>query len=160
MGEDGAPFLDAFAQKAYIINGKAWVNNHAHVLKSKTNNKFLCYYLNQFNYKGYVSGTTRLKLTQADMKRIQIPVPPISEQERIVARIEELFSQLDKSVETLQKIKEQLVVYRQAVLKDAFAESQTWDKVTFGDLMLDVRNGYGKKPDDEGKNKKLVCKLS
>ena len=93
----------------------------------------MCYYLNQFNYKGYVSGTTRLKLTQADMKRIQIPVPPISEQERIVARIEELFSQLDKSVETLQKIKEQLVVYRQAVLKDAFAESQTWDKVTFGD---------------------------
>ena len=121
LGEDGAPFLDAFSKKAYIISGKTWVNNHAHVLKSKTNNKFLCYYLNSFNYKGYVSGTTRLKLTQAEMKRIPVPVPPLSEQERIVARIEELFSQLDAGVETLKKTKAQLAVYRQAVLKEAFA---------------------------------------
>ena len=120
LGEDGAPFLDAFSKKAYIISGKTWVNNHAHVLKSKTNNKFLCYYLNSFNYKGYVSGTTRLKLTQAEMKRIPVPVPPLSEQERIVARIEELFSQLDAGVETLKKTKAQLAVYRQAVLKDVF----------------------------------------
>ena len=121
LGEDGAPFLDAFSKKAYIISGKTWVNNHAHVLRSKTNNKFLCYYLNSFNYKGYVSGTTRLKLTQAEMKRIPVPVPPLSEQERIVARIEELFSQLDAGVETLKKTKAQLAVYRQAVLKEAFA---------------------------------------
>ena len=39
LGEDGAPFLDAYATKAYLINGKAWINNHAHILKSKTNNK-------------------------------------------------------------------------------------------------------------------------
>lgn len=121
LGEDGAPFLDAFSKKAYIISGKTWVNNHAHVLKSKTNNKFLCYYLNSFNYKGYVSGTTRLKLTQAEMKRIPVPVPPLSEQERIVARIEELFSQLDAGVETLKKTKAHLAVYRQAALKEAFA---------------------------------------
>ena len=121
LGEDGAPFLDAFSNKAYIISGKTWVNNHAHVLRSKTNNKFLCYFLNSFNYKGYVSGTTRLKLTQAEMKRIPVPVPPLSEQERIVSRIEELFSQLDAGVETLKKTKAQLAVYRQAVLKEAFA---------------------------------------
>ena len=120
LGEDGAPFLDAFSKKAYIISGKTWVNNHAHVLRSKTNNKFLCYYLNSFNYKGYVSGTTRLKLTQAEMKRIPVPAPPLSEQERIVSRIEELFSQLDAGVETLKKTKAQLAVYRQAVLKEAF----------------------------------------
>lgn len=121
LGEDGAPFLDAFSNKAYIISGKTWVNNHAHVLRSKTNNKFLCYYLNSFNYKGYVSGTTRLKLTQAEMKRIPVPVPLLAEQERIVARIEELFSQLDAGVETLKKTKAQLAVYRQAVLKEAFS---------------------------------------
>lgn len=120
LGEDGAPFLNTFAKKAYIISGKAWVNNHAHVLRSKYSNKFLCYYLNYFNYKGYVSGTTRLKLTQAQMKMIPIPVPPIEEQERIVARIEELFSELDNGVETLRKTKQQLTVYRQAVLKQAF----------------------------------------
>ena len=133
LGEDGAPFLDAYAPKAYIINGKTWVNNHAHVLQSKTNNKFLCYYLNSISYKGFVSGTTRLKLTQAEMKRIPVPVPPLPEQERIVARIEELFSQLDSGVETLRKTKQQLAVYRQAVLKEAFEgckEYVTIDSVT------------------------------
>ena len=121
LGEDGAPFLNSFANKAYVISGKAWVNNHAHVLRSKGSNKFLCYYLNYFNYKGYVSGTTRLKLTQAQMKTIPVPVLSLDEQERIVARIEELFSELDNGVETLRKTKQQLAVYRQAVLKDAFA---------------------------------------
>ena len=49
-----------------------------------------------------------------------IPVPALDVQRRIVSRIEELFSELDNSVSTLQKTKEQLKVYRQAVLKDAF----------------------------------------
>lgn len=132
LGEDGAPFLDAFAPKAYVISGKAWVNNHAHVLRSKKSNKFLCYYLNYFDYKGFVSGTTRLKLTQNSMKQIKLPNPPLSEQECIVAQIEELFSQLDSGVETLKKIKQQLVVYRQAVLKEAFStchESRTVEQV-------------------------------
>ena len=122
LGEDGAPFLNPYAEKAYIIYGKTWVNNHAHILRSKTNNEFLCYYLNYFNYKNYVSGTTRLKLTQAQMRKIPIPNIPSDEQFRIVARIEELFSELDKAVDTLKTTKEQLEVYRQAVLKDAFSK--------------------------------------
>ena len=150
LGEDGAPFLDAFAPKAYLITGKAWVNNHAHVLKSKTNNKFLCFYLNSLNYKDYVSGTTRLKLTQAMMRRIPVPVPPLQEQKRIVAKIEELFSELDNGIETLKKTKQQLAVYRQAVLKAAFEGCERWEKHRFSDLMCEVRNGYGKKPDDCG----------
>jgi type I restriction enzyme S subunit len=121
LGEDGAPFLNPYAEKAYIIYGKTWVNNHAHILRSKTNNEFLCYYLNYFNYKNYVSGTTRLKLTQAQMRKIPIPNIPSDEQFRIVARIEELFSELEKAVGTLKTTKEQLAVYRQAVLKDAFS---------------------------------------
>lgn len=140
LGEDGAPFLSAFDNKAYIINGKSWVNNHAHILSSKTNNKFLCYYLNSFNYKGYVSGTTRLKLTQNDMKRIPVPIPSSSEQERIVSKIDELFSELDKGVETLQMTKKQLIVYRQAVLK----ETLTFDSSKFVEIRSivdDIRIG-------------------
>lgn len=126
LGEDGAPFLQPTATKAYLIHGKAWVNNHAHVLRSKYNNAFLCYYLNSFDYQGFVSGTTRLKLTQAAMKQIPIPAPPLSEQKHIVSRIEELFSQLDASVAELKTAKERLKVYRQAVLKEAFAKYHTF----------------------------------
>lgn len=131
LGEDGAPFLNPYAEKAYIIHGKTWVNNHAHILRSKTNNEFLCYYLNYFNYKKYVSGTTRLKLTQAQMRKIPIPNIPSDEQSRIVASIEELFSKLDKAVDTLKTTKEQLEVYRQTILVDAFraATNSTYLKV-------------------------------
>ena len=131
LGEDGAPFLNPYAEKAYIIYGKTWVNNHAHILRSKTNNEFLCYYLNYFNYKNYVSGTTRLKLTQAQMRKIPIPNIPSDEQSRIVASIEELFSELDKAVDTLKTTKEQLEVYRQTILVDAFraATNSTYLKV-------------------------------
>lgn len=52
--------------------------------------------------------------------KIKVAIPPIPVQEHIVARIEELFSELDNGVETLRKTKQQLAVYRQAVLKDAF----------------------------------------
>lgn len=55
-----------------------------------------------------------------EYSKIKISVPPLPEQEKIVAQIEELFSQLDKSVDTLKNIKRQLVVYRQSVLKEAF----------------------------------------
>lgn len=140
LGEDGAPFLDAFAKKAYIISGRAWVNNHAHVLRSKGDNRFLCYYLNHFDFHDYVSGTTRLKLTQEQMKKIPVPVLPIEEQQRIVARIEELFSQLDDAEATLQKTKAQLQIYRRAVLQEAFSFSNS-RLVEMTDLCLDIRIG-------------------
>lgn len=160
LGEDGAPFLDAFSNKAYIINGKTWVNNHAHVLRSKTNNKFLCYYLNSFNYKGYVSGTTRLKLTQAEMKRIPVPVPPLPEQERIVAWIEELFSQLDAGVETLKKTKAQLAVYRQAVLKEAFDSIEDQYYQTLNTAILgSPQNGLYKPKSDYSDNGTPILRI-
>ena len=101
LGEDGAPFLDANADKAYIISGKTWVNNHAHILQAKIDLQYLCSVLNAINYKSYVNGTTRLKLTQADMKRITIAVPPLMEQMQIATIV-------SKSLYTLQQIAESL----------------------------------------------------
>jgi type I restriction enzyme, S subunit len=120
IGEDAAPFLDYSKNVAYQISGKTWVNNHAHILKSKFNDKFLLHYLNQFNYRDYVSGTTRLKLTQGKLKQIPLRVAPLIEQRAIVAKIEELFSDLDKGINDLNKAQDQLKIYRQAVLKKAF----------------------------------------
>jgi type I restriction enzyme S subunit len=73
------------------------------------------------------SGTTRKRISRKNLNKIQFSIPPLPEQERIVTRIEELFSQLDNGVETLQTIKRQLTVYRQAVLKKAFEGAYTAD---------------------------------
>ena len=70
LGEDAAPFLDRTKPKAYISRGKFWVNNHAHVLQafpSIIDNRYILHALNVFNYQHYVSGTTRLKLTQQSL---------------------------------------------------------------------------------------------
>lgn len=88
------------------------------------NPKYLIYLLNspwfKDQVKQYESGTTRKRISRKNLGRIEMIFPPLPEQERIVARIEELFSQLDAGVETLKKTKAQLAVYRQAVLKEAF----------------------------------------
>ncbi|WP_458627996.1 restriction endonuclease subunit S [Winogradskyella sp. PC D3.3] len=120
VGEDAAPFLDYSKDVAYKISGKTWVNNHAHILKSKFNDDFLLHYLNNFNFNGYVSGTTRLKLTQGKLKQIPIVLPPLVEQKAIVKKIEALFSSLDSGIADLKKAQDQLKIYRQAVLKKAF----------------------------------------
>lgn len=88
------------------------------------NPKYLVYLLNspwfKDQVKQYESGTTRKRISRKNLDRIEMIFPSLPEQERIVARIEELFSQLDAGVETLKKAKAQLAVYRQAVLKEAF----------------------------------------
>lgn len=122
LGEDGAPFFQPTKPKAYIIRGRTWVNNHAHVLRAilgTTSNQFMCQYLNAFDYHGYVTGTTRLKLNQSRMRAIPIPLPPLPEQHRIVAKIEELFTKLDAGVRSLKIARGQLRAYRQSVLKAA-----------------------------------------
>ena len=96
LGEDGAPFFDTNSEKAYINSGKTWVNNHAHILEAKIYTDYLCNALNAIHYNDYVTGTTRLKLTQADMRRIKMPIPPLAEQYRIVKVIETAFHQLNE----------------------------------------------------------------
>ena len=90
LGEDGAPFLDPLKPKAYFVRGKCWVNNRAHVLSGRQglSNQFLMYQLNGVDYRGFVSGTTRLKLPQASMRSIPLTIAPYSEQLRVVAVIE------------------------------------------------------------------------
>ena len=157
LGEDGAPFLDLIKDKAYLITGKAWVNNHAHILRSlfgDTGNRYLLHYLNSFNYAGYVNGTTRLKLTRASMDTIPIPLPPLAEQQRIVDRIESLFAKLDEAKEKAQAVVDSFETRKAAILHKAFTGELTakwreehgvgmesWEHHQFSDLCAIVRGG-------------------
>ena len=80
------------------------------------------------------TGTTFKAITQDVVKNLEIPIPPLPEQERIVARIEELFSQLDAGVETLKKTKAQLSVYRQAAITEAFSVENNTPNVCLSDI--------------------------
>ena len=86
---------NAGEESAYIIRGKAWVNNHAHLVKMKEgcDIKYMYYYLKTANLMPYVSGTTRLKLTQKKLKEIPVILPTTDKQKAFVAIAE----QADKS---------------------------------------------------------------
>ena len=106
---------------------------------------FFRYYEAQLQRSG--TGTTFKAITQNVVKNIEVPVPSIEEQERIVSKIEELFSKLDASVAELQTANEKLKVYRQAVLKEAFDSIQAnSDNVTIKSVCETIKVGIVIKP--------------
>lgn len=104
------------------------------ISRADVNPQYVMYMINSPEFrneiKRYESGTTRKRISRKNLDKIAFEIPSLTEQNRIVARIEELFSELDKAVNTLQTTKQQLAVYRQAVLKEAFegAFTQKWRK--------------------------------
>ena len=152
LGEDGAPFLDPHKSKAYIIDGPSWVNNHAHVLRALgtlATTSFLKHYLDHVDFRQYVTGTTRLKLTQRAMNSISVPVPSLKEQKRIVAAIEEHFSRLDAAGTTLRQSLTRLDALRSSTLADAFHSRRdlpcTWHWSILGGV-AEVKSGIQKQP--------------
>ena len=119
--------------------------------------QFLSYYLfhkrNDLISQG--TGGAQPNISQTILKNLPIPLPPLATQHQIVSRIETLFAELDKAVQHLRTAQQKLKTYRQAVLKVAFEGCENAEKHLFGELMADVRNGYGAKPTDCGTNKLL-----
>lgn len=109
------------------------------ISRSDINPKYVMYMINSPGFrndiKHYESGTTRKRISRKNLDKIQFNIPPLPEQEHIISRIEELFSQLDASVAELKTAKERLKVYRQAVLKEAFDSCKDFVPLaTLGDL--------------------------
>jgi len=97
IGEDGANLINRSTPIAFIAEGKYWVNNHAHVLDG-INFEFLKYmelFINAIDLKPYVTGTAQPKMNQAKMNSIVVALPPLEEQKRIVAKVDQLMALCD-----------------------------------------------------------------
>ena len=113
-------------------------------IDSRFLNVYLTFFYNTGEIRDFQAGSNNLRnLKFNDYLGIDIPFPPLNEQHRIVAKIEELFSELDKGVENLKTAREQLKVYRQGLLKHAFEGKLTvqWrkanrDKLETADALL------------------------
>ena len=77
VGEDGAPFLDLIKDKAYIIEGKAWVNNHAHIITGKEGFSVeeLYLFFSLTNIKSIVTGAVQQKVSQQNLKKVPAIIP-------------------------------------------------------------------------------------
>ena len=98
IGEDGANLINRSTAIAFIARGRYWVNNHAHVLDG-LNEDFLQYlelFINATDLKPLVTGTAQPKMNQAKMNSIPVALPPLAEQHRIVAKVDELMALCDR----------------------------------------------------------------
>lgn len=119
------------------------------------NPQYIMYLINSSTFrsqiKQYESGTTRKRISRKNLEKIEFSLPNLEIQNRIVARIEELFSKLDKAVDTLKTTKEQLEVYRQAVLKDAFSDFEKKDSIrNLTTVVTSGSRGWAKYYSDSG----------
>jgi type I restriction enzyme S subunit len=118
-------------------------------LPSSVNQKYLYYffkYVRPFVLDKHKQGVTQVNLNTGIVSEMSFLLAPSREQARIVTKIEELFSELDKGIESLATAGEQLKAYRQSVLKHAFeTDSADWPEFTIGQLITDIRYGTAKK---------------
>ncbi len=134
VAEDGGSW--GFRERcSYIVNEKCWVNNHAHVLKANKNLnlKFLSYYLNYNDLSSNITGTTRGKLTKSALNSIEILLPELSEQNKIVVILDKAQSLIDKRKEQIETCDE--------LVKSLFYEM-------FGEIKKNKKNYQIKKLDD------------
>ena len=115
LGEDGANILMRSTPLAFLVSGKIWVNNHAHVLKTKQgfNRYYVCNYLETLSYDKYNTGTAQPKLNREVCEKIPVLLPPEEEQNRIST----LMTVWDTCIEKQSKMIEKLKLRKRALMQ-------------------------------------------
>lgn len=133
VAEDGGHFGSKTKPIAYLVNGKCWVNNHAHVLRAKKGFlvEYICYSLMFYKIEGYINGATRQKLTQAALRKLIIPKRSEEYQKAIVDRLD--------LVKCIIKNKQIIIKELDQLIKSRFNELimvDECDKLMFEDLFF------------------------
>ena len=147
LAEDGGYFGSKDRPIAYKVTGKCWVNNHAHVLRPKSNIDvdYLHRVLSYYDVTKYINGTTRQKLTKGNAENISFPLPPLTEQKRIaslLARADRL-RHLRRTAHDLGDALLQSVFLE--MFGDLSANPKGWDIATLEDLETDFIYGTSQK---------------
>ena len=137
LAEDGGNFGSKEKPIAYRVSGKCWVNNHAHVLKPKAviDVDYLCYSLMFYDVSGLVNGATRQKLTQSDMRKMEIPLRTMVEQKNIVCRLNKLTELISLRKQQLAKLDELVKARFVEVFGDSVANTKNFPSTTLETVM-------------------------
>jgi type I restriction enzyme, S subunit len=158
VAEDGA--RDPKNYPVNYVNGKIWVNNHAHVLQGiqgLANNLFLLNGIKKINIVAYLVGGSRAKLNAETLMQLSIKLPSIHEQEKIG----QLFQSLDKTITLHEEKQRQLERLKKALLQKMFADetgypalrfkgfTEKWEQRKLSDLF--IKGGSGGTPKSTNK---------
>lgn len=138
IAEDGENLKSKKQNIAQVVEGKFWVNNHAHIVQGNElcDTRYLCYLLNSMDLSGYVTGSAQPKLSQANLNAVTLFLPPIFIQKKIVGCV----YMFDKKIAVNQQINDNLYAQAKAIFADRFinidAIPDGWRKGS----LLDIAN--------------------
>ncbi|WP_051369210.1 restriction endonuclease subunit S [Psychromonas arctica] len=120
LAEDGDNLRTRNTPIAFTAKGKFWVNNHAHVLKGidDLDTQYICYALQCAEIDSYISGSTRPKITQGDLKKIPVTAPPL----KIRHQIARLINDFDQKIELNKQTNQTLEQMAQTLFKSWFVD--------------------------------------
>ena len=136
IGEDGAKW-DSGEKTAFIADGKYWVNNHAHVVKPKRKiilDEWMVYFFFYKDLNEFVTGVTVPKLNQEKLKSIPIPLPPLPIQQKIVAKLDKIFAEIDKAYELLNKKIKNITFLRESFLEKKLKKINSNEEISIDEF--------------------------
>jgi len=144
VSEDGANLIARTYPIAFSINGKNWVNNHAHVLKFENmdTQKYIEFYLNFIKLDDYLSGMAQPKLNKRMLNSILIPIPPLKEQKQIVTTLDKAFKQIDQAKANLEKNLNSAKELFQSKLNEVFSQrGEGWEENRLKEITTKIGSG-------------------
>lgn len=138
LAEDGGNFGSKIKPIAYTIEGKTWVNNHAHVLRPKSfiDIRFLLHTLRFYNVTAYIKGATRAKLTKGDAEKLPILFPSLKEQKRIAAILDKADSLRRKRQQAIQLTDDFLRATFIDMFGDPVSNSRGWPEKKISEISV------------------------
>jgi type I restriction enzyme, S subunit len=143
ISEDGANLLTRSSPIAFAASGKYWVNNHAHILKfeSSSTQRFIELYLESIPLDDYITGAAQPKLNQKALNSIPIPVPPLAEQQRIVAALDKALASLGTAQANAENNLHNARALFESHLQSVFTHGgKDWMEKTLGEI-ADIKGG-------------------
>ena len=154
LAEDGGHFGDADKTIAYQVEGKCWVNNHAHVLRPKkdVDIRYICRHLERYDVTPFITGSTRGKLTKTAANNIPIALPPLEEQRRIAAILDKADGVRRKRKEAIRLTEELLKSTFLEMFGDPVTNPKGWEICELQNVCNRVTDGTHQPPNwaDEG----------
>jgi type I restriction enzyme, S subunit len=144
IGEDGAKW-GAGENTAFAAEGKYWVNNHAHVIRPHRDivlDEWIVYHLNANDLSPFITGLTVPKLNQAKLRDIPIPLPPLPEQKRIVAVLDEAFEGISAALANAEKNLANARELFEGYLQHTFAQHGAEWKMMKLDELTELARGH------------------
>jgi type I restriction enzyme S subunit len=148
LAEDGGHFGSTTKPIAYRIAGKAWVNNHAHVLRPhpSCDIDFLTHVLSYMDVSKHVNGSTRPKLTKGNAEAISIPFPDLSEQRRLARVLDHVASLRDQRRYALELCDEFLPAAFLGMFGDPVRNTKGWELLELEDIASVDRGKFTPRP--------------